>query len=165
MKINITNETTKLRAVLVGIADDFGHTPTIEECYDPKSKEHVLLGTFSKNDVCKKEIEGLVTVFKKYNVEVYRPRNIKGLNQIFTRDIAFAIEDKLVLPNIIKDRREEIEAIDFLLDQIKDLDKIKMPKGARAEGGDVILWNEYIFVGYSQHEDFEKYKVSRTNED
>ena len=40
---------------------------------------------------------------------------------------------------------------------------IKMPKGARAEGGYVMPWNEYIFVGYSEKIDFEKYIVARTN--
>ena len=47
--------------------------------------------------------------------------------------------------------------------QKSDEDKIKMPESARAEGGDVMPWNEYIFVGYSDKEDFEKYIVARTN--
>ena len=38
-----------------------------------------------------------------------------------------------------------------------------MPQDARAEGGDVMLWNNYIFIGYSEKEDFDTYKVSRTN--
>ena len=37
MKINIVNETGKLSAVVVGIADDFGGIPKLEKCYDPKS--------------------------------------------------------------------------------------------------------------------------------
>ena len=31
------------------------------------------------------------------------------------------------------------------------------------EGGDVILHNDYIFIGYSDDYDFKKYKVARTN--
>ena len=46
IKINITNEIAQLRAVIVGIANAFGGIPTLEECYDPKSKEHVRLGIF-----------------------------------------------------------------------------------------------------------------------
>ncbi|MEC7863472.1 MAG: arginine deiminase family protein, partial [Bacteroidota bacterium] len=65
--------------------------------------------------------------------------------------------------NIIEDRRKEVEAIGVVLSQIEELDKIKIPEDARVEGGDVILWNEYIFVGYSEKEDFEKYTVARTN--
>ena len=145
IKINIFNETAPLKVVLVGIAHDFGGIPAIGECYDPKSKEHVLAGTFSKNEVCIKEISALVEVFQKYDVKVYRPKNIKDLNQIFSRDIAFVIEDKLILPNIIKDRRKEIKAIDSVLTKIETLNKIKMPDNTRVEGGDVILCGEYIF--------------------
>ena len=163
IKINVINETAQLRSVLVGIAKDFGGIPTIEECYDPKSKEHVKAGNFPSEKDCVTAMDTLVAVFEKYNVKVYRPVNIKGLNQIFSRDIAFAIQDKLVLPNIIEDRREEVEAINYVLNQIQDSDKIKMPQDARAEGGDVIPWNEYIFVGYSEKEDFEKHTVARTN--
>jgi N-dimethylarginine dimethylaminohydrolase len=163
IKINITNETAELRAVVVGTAYDFGGTPSLEECYDPKSKEHVELGIFPCEKDCISAMDALVSVFKKYNVKVYRPQNIKGLNQIFSRDIAFAIGDKLVLPNIIEDRKGELEAIDIVLNQIKGLDKIKMPENARVEGGDVIVCNEYIFVGYSNEEDFENYTVARTN--
>ena len=163
MKIKITNETTKLSAVVVGIAIDFGGVPTVDECYDPKSKEHVQKGSFPHEKDCVLAIDSLVKVFEKYGVTVYRPQNIKGLNQIFSRDIAFVIGDKLVLPNIIEDRKKEIEAISFVLSQIEDLDKIIMPKEARAEGGDVIPCNDYVFVGYSKDEDFQNYKVARTN--
>ena len=163
IKINIPNETAQLRAVVVGIAYDFGGTPALEECYDPKSKEYVKNGVFPCEKDCISAINALVTVLKKYDIKVYRPQNISDLNQIFSRDIAFAIGDKLFLPNIIEDRSSELGAIDIVLNQIKDPDKIKMPKSTRVEGGDVIVWNEYIFVGYSEKEDFEKYTVARTN--
>ena len=95
ININVINETAQLKSVIVGIADDFGGVPDLENCYDPKSKEHVLAGTFSKNKDCIEEIEGLVSLFEKYNIKVYRPSNIINLNQIFARDIAFVIKDKL----------------------------------------------------------------------
>jgi len=163
IRINITNETTELKAVVIGIADDFGGTPKVEECYDPKSKEHVIAGTYPKNDDCILEMNALIKIFEKYNVKVYRPENIKGLNQIFSRDIAFAIGDKLVLPNIIEDRKKEVDGISEVLNLVGNSDIIQMPEGAMAEGGDIMPWNEYIFVGFSEKEDFEKYTVSRTN--
>ena len=163
IRINISNETTQLRAVIVGIANDFGGIPDIDECYDPKSKEHVIRGIFPSEKDCILSIDSLVKVLEKYNVEVYRPKNIKGLNQIFSRDIAFVIADRLILPNIIEDRRREVEAISSVLGMVDISKKIKMPEDSRLEGGDVILWNEYIFVGYSEKHDFERYKVARTN--
>jgi len=163
IKINIENESGKLKAVVLGIATDFGGTPNVEDCYDPKSRAHVKAGTFPTNKACVKEMDALVSVFDKYGVKVFRPQNIKGLNQIFSRDIAFAIVDKLIIPNIIEDRKEEADAIDMVLSQITAENKVKMPASARAEGGDVMPWNEYIFVGYSEKEDFEHYTVARTN--
>ena len=163
IRINITNETAELKAVVIGIADDFGGTPKVGECYDPKSKEHVIAGTYPKNDDCILEMNALVKVFEKYNIKVFRPENIKGLNQIFSRDIAFAIEDKLVLPNIIEDRKQEVEAISEVLNLVDKSDIVQMPEDAMSEGGDVMPWNEYIFVGFSEKEDFENYTVARTN--
>ena len=163
IKLNIHNETAALQVAVVGIAKDMGGVPRIEKCFDPKSKENILAGTYPKEKDCIKEIDALVKVLKKYNIKVYRPQNIKGLNQIFTRDIAFVIDDKLIIPNIIENRKKEIEAIDNILNEIVKENIIKMPKGARVEGGDVMPWNEYIFVGYSEKIDFEKYIVARTN--
>ncbi len=163
IKINIENESGKLKSVVLGIATDFGGTPNIEDCYDPKSRVHVMEGTFPENKACVNEIETLFGVFEKYDINVFRPQNIKGLNQIFSRDIAFAISDKLVIPNIIEDRIKEIDAIADVINKIKCEDIIKMPLSTRAEGGDIMPCNEYIFVGYSEKEDFEKYTVARTN--
>ena len=163
IKLNIHNETAALQVMVVGIAKNMGGVPSIEKCFDPKSKEHVLAGTYPKEKDCIKEMDALVKVLDKHNIKVCRPENIEGLNQIFTRDIAFVIDDKLVIPNIIKNREKETAGIDKILNEIAKEDIIKMPKGARAEGGDVIPWNEYVFVGYSEKEDFEKYTVARTN--
>ena len=160
---NIHNETALLKSVVLGTANDFGGTPKLEDCYDPKSKQHVVAGTYPTNEDCIKEMDALVAVFDKYDVKVYRPENIKGLNQIFSRDIAFVIEDKLILPNIIEDRAKEVDAVSHVLSQISEENKTKMPASARAEGGDVMPWHEYVFVGYSEKEDFEKYTVARTN--
>ncbi len=163
LNINIQNEYNFLQAVIVGIADDFGSVSNINECYDPKSKEHVLAGTYPTSASCVKEINKLIDVFHKYDIKVYQPKNIKGINQIFARDIVFVIDEKLIIPNIIDDRRFEIDAIDYILQDISDSNKIIMPKDARAEGGDVVACNESVFVGFSEGEDFIKYKVSRTN--
>lgn len=39
-----------------------------------------------------------------------------------------------------------------------------MPKEARIEGGDVIVYGDYIFVGCTKGKDFGKFKCDRTNE-
>ena len=161
--VNIKNETSELVTVVLGIAENFGGIPLVEDCYDPKSIEHVQAGTFPNSKSCVDQINEFFEVLEKYNVNILRPKNIYGINQIFTRDIAFVIENKLILPNIIKDRVEELTAISYILDQVNTNNVIKTPANVRVEGGDVIVCNDHIFVGYSEKEDFDKYIVSRTN--
>lgn len=161
--LNIQNETGQLEAVVLGIADSFGGTPRLEDCYDPKSREHIKAGTFPKQEALISEMNSFHLILKKHGVKVYRPEEIEGLNQIFSRDIAFVIDHKIVLPNIIEDRVDELKAIQSVLEEIATEQLVKMPQEARAEGGDVMPWNEYLFVGYSEDQDFEKYQVARTN--
>jgi len=144
LDIKIQNEFDNLKAVIVGIADNFGGIPKINDCYDPKSKQHVQQGNYPTNIACVKEINNLIDIFKKYNVNVYQPKNINGVNQIFTRDIVFVIDEKLIIPNIIDDRKHEITAIDNILKLIDNSNKIIMPKDARVEGGDLILKSNFL---------------------
>ena len=161
--LNLHNETSQLEVVILGLPDSFGGTPKIEDCYDPKSKEHVLNGTFPTQENVINEMNAVKTIFLKYGVEVLRPNNIDGLNQIFSRDIGFVIGDSFIIPNIIEDRKQEILAIDTLLEKISSNKIISMPEGARVEGGDVMLCGDYVFIGYSEEEDFNKFQVARTN--
>lgn len=79
-EINIKNEFSALKKVILGIGCDSGEIPTVEQCYDPKSKEHVLNGTYPKDEDCVAELDQLDTIFKKYGVEVLRPKNIEKYN-------------------------------------------------------------------------------------
>ena len=45
MGLNIKNETGKLVTVVLGIAEDMGKPPSIEECIDPKTKENLINNT------------------------------------------------------------------------------------------------------------------------
>ena len=50
MQLNIVDETSPLKAVILGTAQSCGPTPTPEEAYDPKSLEHILAGTYPKEE-------------------------------------------------------------------------------------------------------------------
>ena len=119
-KINpkIYSETGRLKTVILGIPDDIGPVPILENCYDPKSKEHVIAGTFPLQVDVTKEMSEFLSVLRNHNVKVIRPENTDGLNQIFTRDISFVIENKFIIPNIIEDRLDEIKAISLIVNQI-----------------------------------------------
>jgi N-dimethylarginine dimethylaminohydrolase len=165
MRLNINSETATLKTVVFGIPDSFGGTPKLEDCYDPKSKLYVTSGQFPSQEDIELEMESVAEVFRKYNVNMLRPENIKNLNQIFTRDIGFVIGNSFFVPNIIEDREQETKAIRHILDQINQSDIIRMPTNTRTEGGDVMVHHDYVFVGYSKKEDFDKYTVARTNQD
>jgi len=165
LKLNIKNETSRLRAVVLGTAINNGPVPNIEDAYDPKSIEHIKAGTYPIEADMINEIEAVAKVFEKYNVKVFRPKVIKGCNQIFARDIAFVIEDKFIKANILPDREREIEAIHHVIEQIKPENIIKLPDECHVEGGDVMPWNDYIFVGTYSGEDYSSFITARTNMD
>lgn len=163
MDLYVNNETSRLRKVILGIANSNGPTPTLEEAYDPKSIEHIKNGTYPVEKDKVKEMDEVLKVFVKYDVDVYRPELIEDYNQIFARDICFVIEDKIIKSNILPNRDREIEAIRYILDQIPQEKLIKLPDEAHMEGGDVMLHNDYIFVGTYRGDDYAEYITARTN--
>ena len=165
LNLNIKNETSRLRAVILGTAQSNGPVPNVKDCYDPKSIEHVLAGTYPKEEDMILEMEAVAAVFKKYDVQVFRPEVIKDCNQIFSRDIAFVIEDKLIRANILPNREKEIEAIRYVWNQIERKNRIILPPECHVEGGDVMPWNDFIFVGTYSGEDYGDYITARTNMD
>ena len=163
LELNVNNETSKLLAVVLGIAKSNGPVPELEECYDPKSRENILKNTYPIEDDMIRELSHFKDVLLKYNVSIYRPDLIKEYNQIFSRDIGFVIDDFFIVSNILPERSEEILAIDKLIDLIPKNKIIKLPKDSHIEGGDVILNNDYIFIGTYAGNDYSKFKTARTN--
>ena len=163
LQLNIKNETSRLRAVILGTAESNGPIPRVEDCYDPKSVENVLAGTYPKEEDMIREMDEVAAVFKKYDVQVFRPEVIKDCNQIFSRDISFVIEDKIIRANILPDREREIQAIGYVWDQIDKKNSIVLPPECHVEGGDVMPWNDYIFIGTYSGEDYPELITARTN--
>jgi N-dimethylarginine dimethylaminohydrolase len=163
LQLNIQNETSRLRAVVLGTAVNNGPTPAPEDCYDPKSREHVLAGTYPKEEDMIPEMEAVAAVFEKYGVKVFRPEIIKDYNQIFSRDIAFVIENKFIKANILPDRDREILAIEHVWSQVPKENRITLPEECHVEGGDVMPWNDYIFIGTYSAKDYPDYITARTN--
>ncbi len=163
LNLNVNDEISQLKAVVLGIAENCGPTPKPEEAYDPKSLEHILAGTYPKEEDMIKEMDAFALVFEKYGVKVFRPEVLKNCNQIFSRDIAFVIGRKLILANILPDREKEIDAILHVLDRIPDEDVIRPPEDVHVEGGDVMPWKDYIFVGTYTAADYPDWITARTN--
>ena len=163
LQLNSNNETSRLRAVVLGSAISNGPTPKIEDAYDPKSLEHILAGTYPLESAMVLEIEVFNVVLKKYGVTVFRPKLIANYNQIFVRDIGFVIGDIFIKSNILPDRERELDAIQYIIDQIDPKKVVRPPEKAHIEGGDVMLWNNYIFIGTYKGSDYADYITARTN--
>lgn len=163
LKLHVTDETSVLKAVILGTAKSCGPTPTVEEAYDPKSLEHIKAGTYPKEEDMVKEMDAFDKVLKKYGVTVYRPNLIEDCNQIFSRDIAMVIDDVLVKSNILPDREKELEAIQYVIDQIAPEKVLTPPEEVHIEGGDVMAWGDHVFIGTYKGDDYPNYITARTN--
>jgi len=163
LKLKVKNETSRLRAVVLGTAQNNGPTPSIDNAYDPKSLEHIIAGTYPKEEDMISEMDAFDRVLKKYNVRVFRPEIIENYNQIFSRDIAFVIDDVFIKANILENRDKELQAIEYVINQINPAKVLSPPSEVHIEGGDVILYNDHIFIGTYKGSDYNNYITARTN--
>lgn len=163
IQLNVQNEFNTLKAVVLGRARGNGPAPSLEEAYDPKSAQHIKAGTYPLEKDMVTEMDAVAAVFEKYEVKVYRPELIEDYNQIFARDIGFTIDDLFFKANILPERDQEIEAIQYIIDQMDPSKVITFPEEAHVEGGDVMPHGDYIFVGTYRGEDYANYITARTN--
>ncbi len=124
-----------------------------------------LAGTYPSEVDMIKEMDAVAEVFNKYGIQVFRPEIIKDCNQIFARDIAFVIDDMLIEANILPHREEEVQAIDSIWNQVAEDKRVILPKECHVEGGDVMPWNDYIFIGTYSGDDYSELITARTNTD
>lgn len=163
MKLNVKNETSKLEAVVLGIPDSMGPVPKLEETYDAKSYETVKNNDYPTEEQIAYEMNGFERVLKKHGVQVFRPWTLENCNQVFARDVGMVIDDKFIIANIIPDRADEQEAYERIINSINKDKIIHVPQNVHVEGGDVILWNEFMFVGCYKQSDYNQFKTARTN--
>ncbi|WP_027376543.1 dimethylarginine dimethylaminohydrolase family protein [Kaistella palustris] len=164
MNLNITNETAPLKSVVLGLPNSPGAIPALEESYDAKSYHSLVNGIYPSEEGIISEMDAFEKVLKKYDVEVYRPHLIKEYNQVFARDVAFVIDDKMIISNIIQDRYNEQDAYRKIFARVGWKNIINLPDTAHIEGGDVIVWNDFLFIGTCFSEDYRNFKTARTNE-
>ena len=162
-QLHIQSETGRLREVVLGLPYANGPAPRLDETFDSKSYESVLHGVYPAEADIVREMEAFEGVLRKYGVTVYRPELVPGCNQIFSRDVGFVIDDKIIVSNIIPDRQEEIDAYENIYRQIHYKQIYNLPEAVHVEGGDVILYNDTIFLGQYAFEDYPEVKTARTN--
>ena len=164
MKLNIKNETGTLKSVVLGQPKSLGAVPTIDDSSDANSYHSVLNGIYPSEKEIIYEMSEFEKVLRKYNVQVFQPEVIPDYNQVFARDVAFVIDDKMIISNVIADRADEQDAYRKIFEKVKWRDIINLPDTAHVEGGDVIVWNDFLFIGTCFSQDYRNFKTARTNE-
>jgi N-dimethylarginine dimethylaminohydrolase len=156
MKLNVRDETSKLETVILGLALDSGEARGI----NPKAKHYLDTGEYPTDESLNAQVNTFQQVLTDHGVQVLRPRNIPRTDQMYTRDIAFVIGNKIVRANMKYDQRKpEYEAIQPIIDLVDPNDVILLPsEEIRIEGGDVVLYNGVIFVGQGERTNREGYE-------
>lgn len=162
IKINIQNEYSPLKTVILGIAEDPGPQPLKKDVYDPGSLFHIQNNSYPIEKDLLNEVDYFHGKLVKHNVDVIRPQNISDCNQIFARDLGFVISNMFFMSNIVPNREEEIEGIQSIITKF-DAGVIKLPDFMHIEGGDVIIHNDKIFIGTYSDKDYSSLITARTN--
>ena len=162
MEILVSSETSKLRSVIIGIADSLGEKPVLSDLYDPKSIENLKKGTYPTEKDMIQELQNFVIILEKYNIKVYRPELIKDYNQIFSRDIGFVIDNFFFKSNILPKRANEFNGITSILSKFS-YQFVSMPENCHIEGGDVLYHTNNIFIGFYDKYDYKNLFTARTN--
>ena len=162
LNINIENEYSRLKTVILGIADNLGSPPSVSDAFDPRSLYHIKNNSYPIEKDLKKEVESFKKKLIKHNVKVLRPNNVNDCNQIFARDLGFVISNMFFLSNIVPNRQDEIEGINEILNHL-NVGVIKLPEFMHIEGGDIIVHNDKVFIGTYSEEDYSSLITARTN--
>ena len=163
MRLNIHDETSILKTVILGRADTLGDKPKLNQTYDPSSLLNLKKGTYPLKSDLVKELDTYKITLKKNRIKVIELDEILNCNQIYARDIGFVIQEFFFISNIIPLRGREINGLNSILSEIDNSKIIKLPEEVHIEGGDVILDNDNIFLGHYNKPDYKKQKTARTN--
>ena len=160
MNINVFDENSQLKELVVGNSFNFKSQINFRDLYDPISLFHYLKGTFPNKYKLQNQISNFKKILLNYNVKIH-DLEVLDTNQIFVRDLGFIIDNKFFISSILPDREFEIQGLKKILKQIKNI--VKLPKNAHIEGGDVVLDEDHIFIGYYGQKDYKNQITARTN--
>lgn len=160
---SVSNETDRLEVVILGLPDSMGRVPLLSEAYDAKSYESLELGIYPTQEDTTREMNALLKALESNGVKVLRPSLVENYNQVFARDVSFVIDDTLFISNLIPDRAKETAAFDHIVDCIPSGHIEYLPEKVHTEGGDILLYEDILFVGCYLREDYPSFKMARTN--
>ena len=150
MKININNEYDKLKSVIVASANYFD--PTSLALNNETIKHYASSNYIIDKQLILCEQKQFWCLLEKYGVNILIVNSVDNAKgQMFTRDLAFVIGDKLFISNMKKENRKNaIAGWSKIISDINPSNIIKVPDNIYLEGGDVIVDNKTIYVGISE---------------
>jgi len=160
MNINVFDENSQLKELVIGNSFNFKSNINFRDLYDPISLFHYLKGSFPNKYKLQNQISSFKKILLKYNIKIH-DLEVLNTNQIFVRDLGFIIDNKFFISSILPDRELEIQGLKKILKQINNV--VKLPKNAHIEGGDVVLDKDHIFIGYYGQKDYKNQITARTN--
>lgn len=150
MKIEINNEYSRLRKVVVASANYYN--PEDLAINNETIKYYVENGKIPSKEIILEEQKNFWDTLRKLNVEVLIAEQVKNAKgQMFTRDLAFVIGDRIFISNMRKENRKAaINGWKHIIDQIEFNKVITVPPNIYLEGGDVLVDDKTIYVGISE---------------
>ena len=73
LNINIENEYSPLKTVVLGIANNIGAPPSVSDAFDPRSLYHIKNNSYPNEESLILELDSFKKKILKYGVEVLRP--------------------------------------------------------------------------------------------
>ncbi len=152
IQLNVQNEYDKLEHVIIGTAQGYHRNPELVEVLNETHRQTFEKAGHPTEASLTPEFEAFAQAMRANGVAVYQPElaSESVQDQTCPRDIGFVIADTLVICTMRDwSRKEEFEGVRYLMDDWQG-EIIQAPDDVFIEGGDVIIDNSYIFVGYGQ---------------
>ena len=150
MKVNINDEYSKLKSVVVSSASYFDSSNLAIN--NETIRYYAEKGSVPTKEAILEEQKQFWNVLKNLGIELLVAEQVKeAKGQMFTRDLAFVIGDKFFVSSMRKEnRRLAINGWNHIIDQIETDKIVKVPPNIYLEGGDILVDNKTIYVGISE---------------
>ena len=150
MKISINNEYSKLKSVIVSSANYFD--PNSLALNNETVKYYASTNKLIDKELILSEQDNFWNTLKEKGVSLLIADNVNdSKGQMFTRDLAFVIGDKLFISNMRKENRKgAINGWNSIIKKFNSNSILRVPSNIYLEGGDVIVDNNFVYVGISE---------------
>lgn len=150
MQLNIKNEYDTLKSVVVSSAEYFNSDNLVLN--NETIKYYMENGGIPSRENLLIEQKKFWEILRNKGINVLVAEQVDDARgQMFTRDLAFVIGNKLFISNMRKENRKAaINGWSKIIDDVNYDNIIKVPSDIYLEGGDVLVDGNKVFVGISE---------------